>query len=253
MTRWTLLLLWSAFVVGAPPTAAAGEKTDSEASPPAATSVLAGFLQHAEGDVAVEDEPADLASGRLFHLGEGKRLRTGDGRAELTLSIGSFFRVGPHSEVEMLEAGLQAASLRLHRGEIVVDVSSLVDQQTSSVLVNNNVFRFEKAGLYRLALAESGAITIQVSRGRATHTAGAEATTVTKGKSLLLDSNGGSEAGEAPSTRDEPLLAWSKERRKLLRQQERREGNDPFSNPEVDRELRRMRTNRPVGTVVVGP
>ena len=96
-------------------------------------------------------------------------------------------------------------------------------------------------------------MTIQVSRGRAAHTAGAETTTVTKGKSLLLDASGNSETGKAPSTRDEPLLAWSKERRKLLRQQRPRAAENQLSNPEVDRELRHMRTNRPKGTVVVGP
>ncbi len=251
MTRFAIASFFSVFLIGQARSLAA--EGDGASRAPGATSVLAGFVQHAEGETAIGGEAVVPAAGQLFEIGEAKRLQTGDGRAELTLGVGGVFRVGPFSEVEMVEAGIAAAVLRLHRGEIVLDISQLIDDRPSSVHVGDAVVRFEKPGLYCLATSAETSVSLTVVRGRATVTTDGVVAVAGKKESVHVGPDAKPSFSKAPAANDQPLLVWSKQRRKVLERQRRREGADAFANPTLDRELRRMRTNRPTGTVVTGP
>jgi len=244
------MLLWPilAALLALAPLASA----QSKESAPAATSVLAGFVQYVEGQAQIQRSGDAPPSTGVETLRENERLITGDGRAELTLSVGSFVRVGPHSELEMIDAGLRAAHLRLHRGEVVLDVSLLIDDQVSTLRVGEAVVRFEKSGLYRVALGE-GNLAIQTFSGRASYQASGETMEIKGGKALQLDAAGAATPSRASEARKAPLLTWTKDRRRILLRQALQAQKASGATPVLDDELRHMENNRPVGTVVVGP
>jgi len=249
MFREAASLTFALFAIGGP-LKVAGADEPLPAAEAVATSVRAGFVSLFEGQVAITKEDEGVPT-EGYALGDGDRLRTGEGRAELTLTPGSFLRVGPRSELEMIHGGILSATFRLHHGEIVADVSRPISDQPSVIEVAGASFGFEKAGLYRVALEDEGVVSLQVFEGRASVNHGF--IIVTKGQSIAIESNNTHERGRAAGARDKPLVAWSRRRRKLLRRRNYPQPHKPGPESVVDREVRHMETNRPVGTVVVGP
>ena len=150
MLRSVIGLLVMPLAIGVP-FARAEEAPDPQRAP-AVISALAGFITFVDGDSELDGQAVDPAAGEKYQLGDGERLVTGQGRAELTLNIASYLRIGPHSEVEMLRAGFAAAQLRLYFGVVIADVGPLIDGETSSVSVGESEIRFEKPGQYRISV-----------------------------------------------------------------------------------------------------
>lgn len=250
MFRQAVSLTFALLAIGGPLKVAGADEPLPAATEALATSIRAGFVNLFEGQVAITKEDEGVPA-EGYALNDGERLRTEEGRAELTLTPGSFLRVGPRSELEMIHGGIQSATFRLHRGEVVADVSGPISGQPSVIEVAGASFRFEKAGLYRVALEDEGAVSLDVFDGRVSVNDGF--TTVTKGQSIVIEATGTHERGRAAGVRDKPLVAWSRQRRKLMRRRNYPQPHKPGPESVVDREVRHMETNRPVGTVVVGP
>jgi len=224
----------------------AGPSTSSSES--AAISVRAGFLRFWEGEVTLVGVPQNTKNDGVHHLENGKTLRTNHGRAELTLNVGSYLRAGPDTELEMIQAGIESARLRLDRGEVIADIRSISNGKTSTIAVGESLFQFQESGIYKISAPGDSSATLTVLRGRAE----CNGTVVAKGDSCVVDSGGQTQVDKASTPKGDSLLAWNKQRRKTI-QLEDAPRQRVVGESGVDREVRHMGTNRPVGTKVVGP
>ena len=49
-------------------------------------STMAGYIHYAEGGVLLEEKPFEFNAAQVVHVGDGQRLRTTDGRAEVMIA-----------------------------------------------------------------------------------------------------------------------------------------------------------------------
>lgn len=126
----------------------------------------AGEVQYVEGDVFVGDELVVVHAEKPPVLKLKRRLRTEAGNAEMLFALGSFVRVGTHSEIEMVDAGLTSATIRLHRGSIIIDVFKVWGADSLKVLVGESETVFTDGGEFRFDLAVDGMLSLHVLSGK---------------------------------------------------------------------------------------
>ena len=147
-------------------------------------SAKAGMINHIEGRVLLQDERLIEVRPSFLHLEAGQRLRTEDGRAEVLFAVGSYLRLGPHSEVEMVSAGLTKASVRLHRGSMIVDAQTVYDEDSLTILLGEAEVRLLKEGLYRLDALDAEDSSLTVVQGDALLVSGDSESTIKKKRSI---------------------------------------------------------------------
>ena len=147
-------------------------------------SAKAGMINHIEGRVLLQDERLIEVRPSFLHMEAGQRLRTEDGRAEVLFAVGSYLRLGPHSEVEMVSAGLTSASVRLHRGSMIVDAHLVYDEDSLTILLGEAEVRLLKEGLYRLDALDAEDSSLTVVQGDALLVSGAAESEVKKKRSI---------------------------------------------------------------------
>ena len=130
-------------------------------------SAKAGMINHIEGRVLLQDERLIEVRPSFLHMEAGQRLRTEDGRAEVLFAVGSYLRLGPHSEVEMVSAGLTKASVRLHRGSMIIDAHLVYDEDSLTLLAGEAKVHLLKKGLYRLDALDAEGSSLTVVQGDA--------------------------------------------------------------------------------------
>ena len=204
-----------------------------------ALSALAGYIHHTEGEVWLGDRAIAPKPQDFEHVLEGRRLRTGRGKAEILLVPGSFVRVGEGSEIEMISSGLTSATVRLVSGSLTVDLQTLFEKDSIAILVNDQAVRFHKTGLYRIDAATGAAPVLRVIDGRAR----VEGIEVKGGQALAFGSAAPQKrSGGAPDALDE----WNSERHEklaVLAEKTQKERLDGMT--EAERDLLRM--------IIVGP
>ena len=123
----------------------------------------AGLVSHTEGHV----RPAAAAAGEdSVHLGEGERLTTGEGRAEITLGAHSVLRLDQHSQVELVSDDITDVQVRLLSGSVIFDVAKAPGEYSIALLVENARIRLMKRGVYRADAAEGMAPALRVLQGK---------------------------------------------------------------------------------------
>lgn len=209
-------------------------------------SAMAGFIHHAEGEVFLEDKPIAPKPTEFLHAQEGQRLRTGKGRAELMLSPGSFVRLGPSSELEMVSAGLLTARVKLHAGSLIVDLVDVLEDGAIVVEAGEAEILLVKPGLYRIDAPGVGAASMQVIRGRARASVGeAEPRGVKDGRELQLvaDANPRKIGDQEP----DELRRWSDQRSAVLGRQAKAARKEQLSGmSSAERALYEMMMRRPM-------
>lgn len=207
-------------------------------------SAMAGYIYHTEGEVWLGDRSIAPKPEDFEHVLEGRRLRTGDGRAELLLVPGSFVRIGGGSEVEMVSSGLTSAVLRLHQGSLIVDLQTQFEKDSIAVRVADYEVRFRKTGLYRVDAQPGVSPLLRVSNGRARiERDGAEGFDVKAHQRAALNAGVPQKAAE---TNPDRLDEWNDQRHEklvALAEQVRKEHGNGMSNAE--RDLLRMILDRP--------
>ncbi len=204
-------------------------------------SAMAGYIHHVEGEVWLNDRAIAPKPEDFEHVMEGRRLRTGLGRAELMLVPGSFLRLGAESEIEMISAGLASAVVRLHRGALIVDLRTLFEDDSIAILIEDHEVRFRKTGSYRLDAGAAPAL--RVFAGRARVEGAGEGFNVKAGQRCDLASGAAQKAAKADA---DELEEWSGERGELLAvmsEKARKERWDGMS--EAERAMLRMILYRP--------
>lgn len=207
-------------------------------------SVMAGYLYQVEGEARIEGKAIAPKPQDLLHLRDGQRLETGDGRVEMMISPGSYLRVGPKSEVEMLDAGLLSVKLHLLTGVVIVDVSSL-DQKGAIVIRVGDQGRVEplSAGVFRIDAPAGGPARVRALEGKAAVFAAGSEWAVKKGREIGLAAGASPVKTEAaPDAIDQ----WQDERHRLLENDaKQRKGKHPRGLDPLDAEMLDMSTRRP--------
>lgn len=209
-----------------------------------AISAMAGYIHDTEGEVWLGDRAIAPKPEDFEHVLEGRRLRTGDGRAELLLVPGSFVRIGRDSEIEMISAGLTSAVLRLHQGSLVVDLQTQFEKDAIGIQVADYEVRFRKTGLYRIDAEPGVSPQLRVVDGRARVEAeSGDSFNVKSRQRAELDSGAVEKLADAG---EDPLDEWNAERHEefaVLAEKVRKERYEGMS--EAERELLHMILDRP--------
>jgi hypothetical protein len=173
------------------------------------TMPVPGTVNYVEGQVGVDGQSLAPAQTGSTQLQPNQVLGTGQGKAELLLTPGVFFRLGDNSEARMISPGLADTRVELMHGTAMLEVDQLFKENDLSVVVDGSTTKIGKQGLYEFQ-AEPAAV--RVIDGEATVYEGTAHVTVKKGHEALL-ANGlplkshglNQEAVEA-----DPLYRWSK-------------------------------------------
>jgi hypothetical protein len=174
-------------------------------------SARAGGVNLVSGDVKVRRVASAewVALSADDELKGGDAVRTGsDGRVEVLLNPGSYFRAGGGTEFTLASADLDDLRVELARGSAVVEATGYGDTPLAiEVAMPGGLVRIERSGVYRLnAPAE-----VAVTKGRAV-----VAGTRVKGGKVARMSGAGVEVSKLDKEWRDELDLWSRERGKEL-------------------------------------
>lgn len=107
-----------------------------------------GTLNYVEGQVAIGNQNLEPQSAGSTILAPGQVLTTGKGKAEILLTPGVFLRVGEHSSLDMLAAGLTDTEARLDKGSATVEVDEIHPENNIRVDVGKATAHLLKVGYF---------------------------------------------------------------------------------------------------------
>jgi hypothetical protein len=178
----------------------------------------AGGVNFVSGDVSVR--PADGKSwvgvSTKDELKTGDEVRTGaDGRVEVLLNPGSYFRAGGATQFTMADASLEDLRVGMSRGSAVVEATGYSDLDLSiTISTPRGVVRIVRSGVYRINVNPSGVAEVEVLKGRAF-----VGTALVKGGKVAREGAYGFEVAklEKKDKKDRDVLdQWSRDRGKEL-------------------------------------
>jgi hypothetical protein len=114
----------------------------------AASSAVPGTLNYVEGQVAVAGQTVTSRSVGSVQVQPNQVLETGQGRAEMLLTPGVFLRLGDNSAIRLISPGLVDTRVELLRGQAIVEVAELFQDNNLWVMLNGASSRLAKEGLY---------------------------------------------------------------------------------------------------------
>ena len=182
-------------------------------------SVRAGFLHHAEGEVFVADKEVKHDPARKLHVEMNEHLRTGKGRAEMMFALGTMIRLDENSELEVIDAGMTSASLRMISGSAIIDAAHVWDPDSLSILSDETKIEFPENGYYRLDARSDQPITLKVFAGKAVVSLADKKKDVKKKRAITIAGNPGDWAVakfKHKKKDDDGLDQWSKDRAKAI-------------------------------------
>ena len=107
-----------------------------------------GTINYIEGQSAIGGQALGEKSVGSAELAAGQSLSTQDGRVEILLTPGIFFRVDNHSSVRMISPGLADTVLALEKGRAMVEVADIRPENNVRVSEGAASTQLLKAGLY---------------------------------------------------------------------------------------------------------
>jgi hypothetical protein len=167
-----------------------------------------GTINYIEGQVALNGQALPVNSAGSAMLETNQLLDTGQGKAELLLTPGVFFRLGDNSEVRMVSPGLADTRVELLKGSGMLEVTELFKENDLGVLVDGATARINKKGLYDFNADQPQ---VSVLDGQATVYEGDAHVTLKKGHEALL-ANGQtlkSQKLNEEAVETDPLYRWS--------------------------------------------
>ncbi|HWS88623.1 MAG TPA: FecR domain-containing protein [Pyrinomonadaceae bacterium] len=178
-------------------------------------SARAGGVNLVSGDVKVRRAAsADwLALSSADELKGGDTVRTGpDGRVEVLLNPGSYFRAGGGTEFTLASADLGDLRVELARGSAVIEATGYGDTKIFlEVQLPGALVKIERSGVYRLNAPAGGPAEVFVTKGRAV-----VAGTLVKGGKVARVSGAGVEVAKFDKKQRDELDLWSRDRGKEL-------------------------------------
>jgi hypothetical protein len=167
-----------------------------------------GTVNYVEGQVALDGQTLPVKQNGSTLLGTNQVLDTGQGKAEMLLTPGVYFRLGDNSEVRMVSPGLADTRVELVKGTAMLEVDQLYKENDLSVVVGATTTRIDKEGLYDFQ-AQPG--DIRVLDGKATVYEGDAHTNLKKGHEVLLANAAlKSQSLNQEAVETDALYRWSK-------------------------------------------
>jgi FecR protein len=148
-------------------------------------STHSGLVYFFEGSVMLGDQPLEQKFGKFPDIGQGRELRTEQGRAEVLLTPGAFLRVAENSRIRMLSTSLSDTRAELLSGSAVVEATEPSTDNSAQVIYKSWRVTVPKRGIYRI---DSEPPQLRVFKGEAeVRTEGSkDAVTVKDGQVLPL-------------------------------------------------------------------
>jgi hypothetical protein len=107
-----------------------------------------GTVNYIEGQAAIGGQALTQQSVGSARLAAGQSLSTQNGRAEILLTPGMFFRLDANSAAQMVSPGLTDTSMTLQKGRAMVEVAYIRPENNVHIVENNANAQLKKAGLY---------------------------------------------------------------------------------------------------------
>jgi len=114
----------------------------------AARTALPGTVNYFEGHAAAGHQVLAPQSIGSTILQPGQSLTTSNGKAEVLLTPGVFFRLGDSSSARMVSSGLADTTVALDRGQALVEVTEIHRENNLRITENGVSAQLVKTGLY---------------------------------------------------------------------------------------------------------
>jgi len=128
--------------------APADNYTAPVANPPRAQFAQAGTVNYVEGQVNLDGQALTQKSIGSAVVDPGHLLRTGNGKAEMLLTPGVFFRMGPNSAVKMISPSLSDTRVQLVSGNAMMEVADFQKENHIQVTMPGSEAVIERRGIY---------------------------------------------------------------------------------------------------------
>lgn len=120
-----------------------------------------GTINYVEGDVSIGTEKLSQNSVGSAVLQAGQTLTTENGRVEILLTPGVFFRVDHNSAVTMISPGLANTGLRLDKGMALVEVADIHKQNSIRIDEDGSNTKLLNKGLYEFDANQQEVLTFK--------------------------------------------------------------------------------------------
>lgn len=193
-----------------------------------------GTIFFVDGRAFLKDVPVKIEPGRTVEVRNDQRLRTEQGNAEMLFALGSFIRLGANSEIEMIGSGLTSATVRLHRGAMIIEAFRTWGEDSLKVLAGDYQIAVTDRGVMRIEVPESGSPSVEVLNSAALASAAGQDYKVKKKQSAVLGPDGAQIAKIKALTAD-ALTSWHEQRAETVLAEtpknERRKRDDSGDKP----------------------
>jgi uncharacterized membrane protein YgcG len=162
----------------APPNAPEQEPAPQPHNPP-----VIGTINYVEGQASIGNEALDAKSVGNAVLQEGQSLTTGNGKVEILLTPGVFFRVGDNSTVRMVSPSLSNTEVAVDHGDATLEVAQIQKENNIVVDLPEGKTRVLKKGFYEFNASEN---VVRVFKGEARLMAEKRGVTIKENHELAL-------------------------------------------------------------------
>src|SRR5512132_4201174 len=108
-----------------------------------------GVINWVEGDAFLGDKPYVMQPSQFGEVKENMVFRTEEGRAEVLLPPGVFFRIGENASFKMISNRLVDTRVELLTGSAILEVDDLDKEAKLTVVCKEGTVTISKVGLYR--------------------------------------------------------------------------------------------------------
>jgi hypothetical protein len=126
---------------------------------PAPNPAVPGTINYIEGSATLNGQPVGQNAVGSATLQPGQEIATTEGRAEVLLTPGIFFRLGDNSEATMVSPDLTNTAIQLDRGDAAVEVDQLFKENEIHIVLGNVPVQLVKPGFYEFD-ANRGAVMV---------------------------------------------------------------------------------------------
>jgi hypothetical protein len=159
-----------------------------------------------EGQATLGGQPLDRNAAGAVTLQPGQMLATQNGRAEILLTPGVFFRLGNNSSAEMVSPDLVNTEIRLSKGRALVEVDWLQKENRIRIDVGGTPVELQEKGLYDFDADHSQ---VRVFDGRAAAMQGTREVHVQGGHEMALNAPKLKAQGFDKKAHEDDLYRWS--------------------------------------------
>src|SRR3954453_17238391 len=164
-----------------------------------------GAINYIEGNAFRNGKPLSDKGLKATFLDANDVLSTRVGKAEVLLTPGVFLRIGEESEIRMISPSLTDTQVEVTRGQVMLEASGLIKDQTVQVIDHGSSTTISKNGLYRFTADDRP--TAAVLDGKAAVSLGDHKLDLKKGKQVGLAENLKPEKFD--TKKEDMLYAWS--------------------------------------------